>query len=213
MKKKIILFLIIAFLTFGCTNVKKMSIDSVLNEIANKAGKQNEFNSAFKFYLPNGMKIVKYDSYNEVLSSEKYIYYLYVDIINFYEKNIYEYALCSECFYSKKIDYDNKNGYVNIILQKNNKYLIEIMYNYAKIEVMVDYDDINLALLNSVSILRDLEYNDMIIESLVSNKSKNFTEETYNIFKKDNKDSNYLDKVTSDEDNFEITNKDTDLVD
>ena len=86
MKKKIILFLIIAFLTFGCTNVKKMSIDSVLNEIANKAGKQNEFNSAFKFYLPNGMKIVKYDSYNEVLSSEKYIYYLYVDIINFYEK-------------------------------------------------------------------------------------------------------------------------------
>ena len=87
------------------------------------------------------------------------------------------------------------------------------MYNYAKIEVMVDYDDINLALLNSVSILRDLEYNDMIIESLVSNKSKNFTEETYNIFKKDNKDSNYLDKVTSDEDNFEITNKDTDLVD
>mgnify|MGYP000244312800 CR=1 FL=1 len=213
MKKKIILFLIIAFLTFGCTNVKKMSIDSVLNEIANKAGKQNEFNSAFKFYLPNGMKIVKYDSYNEVLSSEKYIYYLYVDIINYYEKNIYEYVPCSECFYSKKIDYDNKNGYVNIILQKNNKYLIEIMYNYAKIEVMVDYDDINLALLNSVSILRDLEYNDMIIESLVSNKSKNFTEETYNIFKKDNKDSNYLDKVTSDEDNFEITNKDTDLVD
>ena len=131
----------------------------------------------------------------------------------YYEKNIYEYVPCSECFYSKKIDYDNKNGYVNIILQKNNKYLIEIMYNYAKIEVMVDYDDINLALLNSVSILRDLEYNDMIIESLVSNKSKNFTEETYNIFKKDNKDSNYLDKVTSDEDNFEITNKDTDLVD
>lgn len=213
MKKKIILFLIIAFLTFGCTNVKKMSKDSVLNEIANKAGKQNEFNSAFKFYLPNGMKIVKYDSYNEVLSSEKYIYYLYVDIINYYEKNIYEYVPCSECLYSKKIDYDNKNGYVNIILQKNNKYLIEIMYNYAKIEVMVDYDDINLALLNSVSILRDLEYNDMIIESLVSNKSKNFTEETYNIFKKDNKDSNYLDKVTSDEDNFEITNKDTDLVD
>ena len=119
MKKKIILFLIIAFLTFGCTNVKKMSIDSVLNEIANKAGKQNEFNSAFKFYLPNRMKIVKYDSYNEVLSSEKYIYYLYVDIINYYEKNIYEYVPCSECFYSKKIDYDNKNGYVNIILQKN----------------------------------------------------------------------------------------------
>ena len=83
------------------------------------------------------------------------------------------------------------------------------MYNYAKIEVMVDYDDINLTLFNCVTILKDLEYNDMTVESLVSNKSYSFKEETYNIFNPTSKDSNYLD-IINDDNSDETSEKDKD---
>lgn len=36
-----------------------------------------------------------------------------------------------------------KFGYVEVNLLKNDKYLVEIMYNYAKIEVIVDKSNLN----------------------------------------------------------------------
>ena len=87
------------------------------------------------------------------------------------------------------------------------------MYNYAKIELMVDYEDINLALYNCVTILKDLEYNDMIIEPLVNNKSLNFKEETYDIFNPKSKDSSYLNIIDGGTQDSNIENtKDFDLV-
>ncbi|MGN1379660.1 MAG: hypothetical protein ACI4XR_04650 [Bacilli bacterium] len=193
MKNKLIICLLISFLfVSGCTKISDSSYEDILNTISIKNNKQNTYNSAFKFYLPNELSVLSYDEYNEVLVSENYKYYLYVDIISYYEKVKQEYEICDACFYSKKIANDEKYGYLEINLQENNQYLIEIMYNYAKIEVMVDYDDINLALYNCVTILKDLEYNDMIIEPLVNNKSQNFKEETYDIFNPKSKDSSYL---------------------
>ena len=126
----------------------------------------------------------------------------------------FEYDVNNKAFYSKKIDFDNKYGYIEINLKENDKYLIEIMYNYAKIEVMVDYDDINLAVLNAVTILRDLEYNDMTIESIASNKSQKFNDETYNIFNPKGNDNNYLDIIQNEDDTNAEENEeiDTDLV-
>ena len=205
--------LVIVFLITGCSNINKLSYDDIVNELAQKNKYQNTINSAFKFNLPNYMSQAKYDNYNSVLVDENYNYYLYVDIVNYYSKTKSDYEICKTCFYSKKIDYEGKTGYVEINLKENNQYLIEIMYNYAKIEVMVDYDDINLALFNCVTILKDLEYNDMTVESLVSNKSYNFKEETYNIFNPTSKDSNYLD-IINDDGNADANekNKDTDMI-
>ena len=181
------------FLITGCSNVNKLSYDDIVNELAQKSNYQNTINSAYKFNLPNYMSQASYDNYNSVLVDET--------------KSDYE--ICKTCFYSKRIDYDGKTGYVEINLKENNQYLIEIMYNYAKIEVMVDYDDINLTLFNCVTILKDLEYNDMTVESLVSNKSYNFKEETYNIFNPTSKDSNYLD-IINDDNSDETSEKDKD---
>ena len=214
MKNKIMIsLLVIVFLITGCSNINKLSYDDIVNELAQKNKYQNTINSAYKFNLPNYMIQAKYDNYNSVLVDENYNYYLYVDIVNYYSKTKSDYEICKTCFYSKKIDYEGKTGYVEINLKENNQYLIEIMYNYAKIEVMVDYDDINLALFNCVTILKDLEYNDMTVESLVSNKSYNFKEETYNIFNPTSKDSNYLDIINDDgNDDANEKNKDTDMI-
>lgn len=214
MKNKIMIsLLVIVFLITGCSNINKLSYDDIVNELAQKNKYQNTINSAYKFNLPNYMSQAKYDNYNSVLVDENYNYYLYVDIVNYYSKTKSDYEICKTCFYSKKIDYEGKTGYVEINLKENNQYLIEIMYNYAKIEVMVDYDDINLALFNCVTILKDLEYNDMTVESLVSNKSYNFKEETYNIFNPTSKDSNYLDIINNDgNDDANEKNKDTDMI-
>lgn len=214
MKNKLIICILISFLFIsGCTKISDTSYDDILNTISIKNNKQNTYNSTFKFYLPNELSVINYDEYNEILISENYKYYLYVDIISYYEKLSYEYTICEACFYSKKINYDGKYGYVEINLKENNQYLIEIMYNYAKIEVMVDYEDINLALYNCVTILKDLEYNDMIIEPLVNNKSLNFKEETYDIFNPKSKDSSYLNIIDGGTQDSNIENtKDFDLV-
>ena len=214
MKNKLIICILISFLFIsGCTKISDTSYDDILNTISIKNNKQNTYNSTFKFYLPNELSVINYDEYNEILISENYKYYLYVDIISYYEKFTYEYTICEECFYSKKINYDGKYGYVEINLKENNQYLIEIMFNYAKIEVMVDYEDINLVLYNCVTILKDLEYNDMIIEPLVNNKSLNFKEETYDIFNPKSKDSSYLNIIDGGTQDSNIENtKDFDLV-
>ena len=214
MKNKLIICILISFLFIsGCTKISDTSYDDIWDTISIKNNKQNTYNSTFKFYLPNELSVINYDEYNEILISENYKYYLYVDIISYYEKFTYEYTICEECFYSKKINYDGKYGYVEINLKENNQYLIEIMYNYAKIEVMVDYEDINLVLYNCVTILKDLEYNDMIIEPLVNNKSLNFKEETYDIFNPKSKDSSYLNIIDGGTQDSNIENtKDFDLV-
>ena len=214
MKRKFLILLLIGLFSLcGCSNIKNMNTDSLLNELANKTGKYNEVNRAFKYYLPSGLSIDSYDDYNAVFSSANYKYYLYVDLISYYKKVKFEYDVNNKAFYSKKIDFDNKYGYIEINLKENDKYLIEIMYNYAKIEVMVDYEDINLVLYNCVTILKDLEYNDMIIEPLVNNKSLNFKEETYDIFNPKSKDSSYLNIIDGGTQDSNIENtKDFDLV-
>ena len=214
MKRKFLILLLIGLFSLcGCSNIKNMNTDSLLNELANKTGKYNEVNRAFKYYLPSGLSIDSYDDYNAVFSSANYKYYLYVDLISYYKKVEFEYDVNNKAFYSKKIDFDNKTGYIEINLKENDKYLIEIMYNYAKIEVMVDYEDINLVLYNCVTILKDLEYNDMIIEPLVNNKSLNFKEETYDIFNPKSKDSSYLNIIDGGTQDSNIENtKDFDLV-
>ena len=56
------------------------------------------------------------------------------------------------------------------------------MYNYAKIEVIVDKNDIKLSMISAISILRSIEYNDNIIANLLEDNVLNFAEEEMDIF-------------------------------
>ena len=98
------------------------------------------------------------------------------------------------------INYNNKSGYVEVNV-KNDKYLIEIMYNYAKIEVIVNSNDIASAITNSLIILTSVNYNDDIIDNLLEEDVLNYSEETFNIFETNSNDSNFL-KVVEEYDNY-----------
>lgn len=190
--KKIILIIIILVLTAGCTNINKLSYDDIVNNITTMSTKDNIYRTGYSYYLPRGMKVADSTLYNEVIEDANSKYYLYVDVVNFYKKITKEYEINNNAIYSSKINYNDKFGYVEVNLLKNDKYLVEIMYNYAKIEVIVDKSKCKEAMLSIINILKSVEYNDSIIANLMGDDILNFNEEEFNIFNTKGSESNYL---------------------
>lgn len=181
MRKVITLFLCI-FLICGCQKVSDMTIEELVTSFSNELKNSNVYRVGYKFYLPSRMQIDDNGSFTEIISSENYNYYLYVDIVSYYNEVGNSYKVNETAYYSEKYIINDKISYLEINITEYDKYLIEFMYNYAKIEVMVDYDDINEALINAVMILNNIVYNDEIIENYLVDDVLNFTEEIYDIF-------------------------------
>lgn len=190
--KKIILIIIILVFTAGCTNINKLSYDDIVNNITTMSTKDNIYRTGYSYYLPRGMKVADSTLYNEVIEDANSKYYLYVDVVSFYKKITKEYEINNNAIYSSKINYNDKFGYVEVYLLKNDKYLVEIMYNYAKIEVIVDKSKCKEAMLSIINILKSVEYNDSIIANLMGDDILNFNEEEFNIFNTKGSESNYL---------------------
>lgn len=190
--KKIILIIIILVFTAGCTNINKLSYDDIVNNITTISTKDNIYRTGYSYYLPRGMKVADSTLYNEVIEDANSKYYLYVDVVSFYKKITKEYEINNNEIYSSKINYNDKFGYVEVNLLKNDKYLVEIMYNYAKIEVIVDKSKCKEAMLSIINILKSVEYNDSIIANLMGDDILNFNEEEFNIFNTKGSESNYL---------------------
>ena len=190
--KKIILIIIILVFTAGCTNINKLSYDDIVNNITTISTKDNIYRTGYSYYLPRGMKVADSTLYNEVIEDANSKYYLYVDVVSFYKKITKEYEINNNAIYSSKINYNDKFGYVEVNLLKNDKYLVEIMYNYAKIEVIVDKSKSKEAMLSIINILKSVEYNDSIIANLMGDDILNFNEEEFNIFNTKGSESNYL---------------------
>ncbi len=211
---KILICLIAIIFLSGCTNVKKLSYDDIINTLSVENKNYNTFNKGYKFYTPKGLRVEELWSNSAVIASENATYYLYIDLISYYNKKDLNYTKKDNTIYSTTINYQDKKGYVEINLWENNKYLIEIMYNYAKIEVMVDEELINEALINSVNILKSVNYNDTIIESLLKEDRLNYTEEVFDMFEDAEDNSNILDYEDGNYYPYEDTeeDKDTDYV-
>ena len=190
--KKIILIIIILVLSAGCTNINKLSYDDIVNNITTMSTKDNIYRTGYSYYLPRGMKVADSTLYNEVIEDANSKYYLFVDVVSFYKKITKEYEINNNAIYSSKINYNDKFGYVEVNLLKNDKYLVEIMYNYAKIEVIVDKSKCKEAMLSIINILKSVEYNDSIIANLMGDDILNFNEEEFNIFNTKGSESNYL---------------------
>ena len=190
--KKIILIIIILVFTAGCTNINKLSYDDIVNNITTISTKDNIYRTGYSYYLPRGMKVADSTLYNEVIEDANSKYYLYVDVVSFYKKITKEYEINNNAIYSSKINYNDKFGYVEVNLLKNDKYLVEIMYNYAKIEVIVDKSKCKEAMLSIINILKSVEYNDSVIANLMGDDILNFNEEEFNIFNTKGSESNYL---------------------
>lgn len=210
MKRIIILIIGIIGLS-GCVNINSMKMNDIVNNFSTNALKSNNHRTGYSYYLPRNMKVEKSSLYNEVLESERYKYYLYVDVVSYYKKVEKDYKINKSAIYSQSINYQGKYGYIEINLLKNDKYLVEIMYNYAKIEVIVDKDKCNEAVLSIINILKSVEYNDSIIANLMGDDILNYNEVEFNIFNTKGNEKNYL-TVTEEETETEDTIPDPDLL-
>lgn len=183
MKRKIITLMLI-FLVTGCTVVRidTKSIDNTINVILSKDNNlYNTVGKGYKYYKPRGVTYIDTNEYNEKLYSNGNYYYLYIDINSYYYKKEFSYKENKEAYYSRLIDVNNKLGYLEINKYKG-KYLVEFMYNYAKIETLVDKEDINDVVLNASYILSTIKFNSNIIKIMLNNGEFLNKEERYDIF-------------------------------
>ncbi len=210
MKKTIVLILTLIFIT-GCTNINKMSIEDSLNTLSYPKYKYNMHRVGYKYYLSPSLKVDKLSAYNEVITNKKLNFYLYVDMVSYYNKTNVKTKASNDNYYFNTFNYLDKSGYLNMSNLKEG-YLIEIMYNYAKIEVLVpNEEDIKTTLIYAIDILGSIKYNDNVIENMLNDDQINLKEEEYNIFKTKSSDSKYL-KYDNTYKEEEELKKDEDLI-
>ena len=195
--KKIVLLLLTTLILTGCTVVRMdtsnpdVIIDIVLskpNTLYNTVGK------GYKYYKPRGVIYLDTNELNDKLYSNGNYYYLYVDVISYYYKKDVEYEENKDAYYSRIIDFDGRNGYVEIN-KVGDKYLVEFMYNYSKIESMVDEEDINEVILNSSYILSTIKYNAKVIKIMLNDDFLTNQEEKYDIFTPKKKINDFVEFV------------------
>ena len=191
MKKIVVLLSVVMLFMTGCS-VTKLDNNNISKNmktlLSEKSNLYNVFYGGYKYYLPKGVGFISKDDYNAVIKdSNGNKYYFYVDAISYYHKVENTYEINKESHYSKKLDYNNKNGYIQID-EEGSKYFIQFVYNYAKLETLVDKKDLASVVDNMCYILRSVKFNDKVLESLIGENTLDYKEENYSLF--DAKSSN-----------------------
>ena len=185
MKRIVVLLSAIMLLMTGCSVTKLDSNDLGKNVkilLSEKSSLYNVFYDGYKYYLPKGVGFVTKDDYNAVLKdSVGNKYYLYVDAIGYYNKIENTYKVNNKSHYSKKLDYNKKTGYIQID-EVDSSYYIQFVYNYAKLEALVDKKDLTSTVSNMCYILRSVKFNDKILDSLIGENTLDYKEENYSLF-------------------------------
>ncbi len=214
MNKKIILLSLFACLFLvGCTPLQEMTLEEVIKIGTERTVEvYNKYRKGYKYNLPKGLEVYDNSEYNEVIMDKDYTYYLYVDAVSYYNKVIEKYEENEKSHVSMQINYQDKYGYLEINELKSGKYFIEIMYNYAKIEVIVNKKDINVVVSNSLSVLASVKFNDDVLKNLLDEETSQFKEFQFDIFETTTAtESEYLQAV-EEEDVQEDEVHDTDLI-
>ncbi len=199
MKKVVFLLLFVLFFTTGCSSivqVKTNDIDIIVEEVLLKNSKlSNVAFEGYKYYVPRGLTFINKEEFNALLQDGYHNrYYLYVDAVSYYHKVENPYKEDKSAYYSKALNKNKKFGYIEIN-KVGEKYFIEAMYHYAKVEAYVSYDQIQDAVCNISYILSSIKYNRSILETLVGDNVLNYKEEEFDIFKSKRKTGDFLDYV------------------
>lgn len=186
MKKKLLILTLVILTITGCTNLSNTSLDEITNTmLSSKINLANTVFDGYKYYVPRGLRLIMKNDYNASLLDEyNNTYYLYIDIISYYNDEKLDYNTDKNAYFSKKLNYNNKDGYLEITkIKDSNYYFIEYMYNYGKIESFVKEKELNSAIINMSSILASLTFNRTVLETIVGNKVLNYKEDTYDVMK------------------------------
>lgn len=206
LKKIILLFGLL--LVSGCTNIRidALNVSSAINSVLSQDNKlYNTYEVGYKFYKPRNFNLLKSTDNNYVYINNGENYYLYVDILAYYNKVNNEYNLQKNAYFTQEFNYSDKYGFINII-EKDSYFYIKIMYNYAIIEVKVKEDEIIESVIYSSILLSSIEYNDNVIAHLVQNNLIGTDEKNFELKGPDEKEETYLDYL-EDYDEYENSNE------
>ncbi len=190
--KKLIL-LLLALLLSGCTIVRidTTDIDNIVDVVLSKNNTLfNQVGKGYKYYIPIGVSYIDTENFNDILYSNGNYYYLYIDTISYYYNVKKEYVINNEAYYSRNININNKYGYLEIN-QQNDLYFVEFMYNFAKIEALVNKDDLEEVVLNASYILSTIKFNNNVINLMLDDEFL-VSEEQYNIFSSKKETNDFL---------------------
>lgn len=207
MYKKIIL-IIMSFLLIGCTsnNINKLTLEEIIDSsLENENSYININNKGYKYNLPDEFIVYEDNDYVQTLMSKNNFYFLNVDVVSYYYKNnmIQERNLKDYEYY--EFGNDDKSGYMRIT-RNDSKFLVELCYNYAIIEVEVEESELRYAVSRGISILNSIEYNDLVIGNYIEDNDIENRETVYNIPEPENKDDK--DNVLEFIEEFEVENSD-----
>lgn len=202
MKRLIVLLSIVTLFITGCSVTKLDSSDigkNMKNLLSEKVKLYNVYYEGYKYYLPKGMSFVDKEEYNAILKdNDNNIYYMYVDAISYYHKVKNDYEVNEKSHYSRKLEYNKKDGYIQID-EVDSKYFIQFVFNYAKFEAYVDKKDLVSVINNMCSILRTVKFNNAVLDSLIGENALDYKEEDYTLFKADSSKESFLDVVEREE--------------
>lgn len=195
--KKVIIVLLISLLVTGCTVVRidTSSIDNTINVVLSKDNKlYNRVGKGYKYYVPRGVTYIDTNELNDKLYSDGNYYYLYIDAVSYYYKTECDYKENTDAYYSRSLDINNKCGYLEITEYKDS-YLVEFMYNYAKIETLVAKDNLEDVILDASYILSTVKFNNNVIKLMLDDEFFTNKEEKYDIFESKQESTNFLEIV------------------
>lgn len=209
MKKyiKYLSLLFIIFMVSGCTVVRidTSSIDTIVDVVLSKDNTlYNQVGKGYKYYIPRGVNYIDTVDFNEKLYSSGNYYYLYIDAVSYYNETEPEYTYDSNLYYSREFVINDKRGYLEIEKTKDDKYLVNFVYNYARIQALVKEEELNEVVLNASYMLSTVKFNNDVIKLMLDEEYFINKEETYTVFEKQGESSNFLEYVDEIEENEEI---------
>ena len=198
MKKIIVLLSIVVLILSGCSAYRLDSTDlgnNIKVLLSEKVDIYNVYFDGYKYYIPKGIKLLNKDEYNATfMDKSNNKYYLYVDAISYYHKTENTYMVDEKIHYSNKLEYNGKTGYINIE-KIEDKYFIQFMFNYAKMEAYVPEEDLTTVVNNMCFVLRTVKFNDDVLESLIGDNVLSYQEENFTLFDTESSNEDFLEVV------------------
>ena len=197
MKKILIIFAVLILFT-GC-DIKKMTeqeLDAAIDKtISSRVRRANSYFKGYKYYIPRGFVLSDKKDENHILLSNGEYYYLYIDVVSYFHDEVVDTEFDNELYFSKKISYNDNEGFVKIEKKDDDLYFIEVSYNYSKIEAYIKEENLEYALRNSLIILASINYNNTILDTIIGEKTLDYQEESYNFFDSKREEGTFLDYI------------------
>ena len=216
MKKLLVVLFTLLILFTGCEikDITNDDIDEIIeNTISLETQRANKSFEGYKYYIPRGFSLEDKKGNNHILLSNGDRYYLYIDIVSYFHKIPMQVTKDNELYFFRKISYNNIDGYIKVRTEEDDAYYIEIYYNYSRIEAFVKKENLESSIRNSIRILSSVTYNDIILDTLIGERTIDYQEEIYNDYKSKRENSSFLDYIEEyDETEEEEKIKDEDIL-